>query len=121
MVNHGMYLTEALYHVGFADETSYQFYKADTDLSLRIWQADYTIEACDKSFLEHYFDEAEENRQSNNPMLETDREASNMRWHGLYTSLGANGMFRTGVRRELKYQDPFDTASVLQRYRDAGG
>ena len=120
MVNHGMFLSDALYHIGYADETSYQFYKADTDLSLRLWRAGYSIEACPKAFLEHFYDNEEENRQSNSPLLESDREVSNIRWHGIFTSLGANEMFKTGRRRELEYDDPHCTAEVLQRYLDAG-
>lgn len=120
MVNHGMFLTEALYRIGFADETSYQFYKGDGDVSLRLWRAGYSIEDCPKAFLEHFFDEKEENRQGNNPLLAIDREASNIRWHGIFTSLGANGMYKTGYRRELDYDDPHHTAKVLQRYLDKG-
>ncbi len=39
LVNHGLFRRSVLEEVGFADETRYIFYKADGDLSLRIWQS----------------------------------------------------------------------------------
>jgi len=53
-INHGIYVKEALEDVGYVDEESFQFYSADGDLSLRIWQKGYKIIKSEKCFIEHH-------------------------------------------------------------------
>jgi len=53
-VNHGMYLKEALEEVNYIDETTYQFYNADTDLCLRLDQKGYACCDAPNSYVEHY-------------------------------------------------------------------
>ena len=53
MVNHGIFLKDALERVQYADEDRYIFYKADGDLCLKIWQAGYEIVDCPTAFVEH--------------------------------------------------------------------
>lgn len=53
-VNHGLYLRDALEQVRFIDEERYFFYHADGDLSLKLWDAGYTIIDSPASFVEHY-------------------------------------------------------------------
>lgn len=53
-VNHGMYLKAALESVGYIDEDSYNFYHADGDLCLRMWQQGYVCMDSPDSYIEHY-------------------------------------------------------------------
>ena len=84
MVNHGIFLKEALESVNYADEDRYIFYKADGDLCLKMWQAGYEIVDCSASFVEHYYDTDEFVRATNNAVLDTDRKAYKKKWTGIY-------------------------------------
>ncbi|HNC24017.1 MAG TPA: glycosyltransferase, partial [Opitutaceae bacterium] len=83
-VNHGFYTREALEAVGFADEHTYHFYKADGDLCLRMRLAGYEVVDAPESFVEHYFSEEEAVRQSNNAALDHDRVAYLEQWKGIF-------------------------------------
>ncbi len=52
-VSFGMFLKDAVQEIGWIDEDSYQFYCADLDLSLRLWQAGFEILDCKHAFVEH--------------------------------------------------------------------
>lgn len=104
MVNHGLFARAALEAVGFANEDDYVFYKADGDLSLRIWDAQYEIIASPGSVVEHYLDEAEQTRQSNNAVLDHDRHVYQQMWGHLKGK---------GRRRELDWSDAARTADHL--------
>jgi GT2 family glycosyltransferase len=84
MVNHGIFLKHVLEKVNYADEDRYIFYKADSDLCLKMWQAGYEIVDCPNSFVEHFFDPEESIRLSNNALLRQDRKAYKKRWRGIY-------------------------------------
>jgi len=83
MVNHGIYIREALEAVGYADEDQYVFYKADTDLSLKIWQAGFHIIDSPGSICEHYLDAGEAARISNNAVMDHDRNIMRQLWPAL--------------------------------------
>lgn len=83
-VNHGLYSREALRAIGYADEDTYQFYKADGDLCLRMWQAGYEVVDSPESFVEHHHSAEEAVRQSNNAALQHDRVAYVERWKGIF-------------------------------------
>lgn len=83
-INHGMYLREALATVGWVEENQYIFYKADSDLCLKMWLDGYEIVDCPGAFVEHYYDPSEEVRQSNNAVLDYDRDVYLKRWHNIY-------------------------------------
>lgn len=83
MVNHGLFLREALEKVDWADEVHYTFYKADGDLCLRLWQAGYEIIDAPGAFVEHYLDPEEEVRLQNNATLEEDKRTYASRWRRL--------------------------------------
>lgn len=106
MVNHGLFLRRALEDVGWADETSYYFYKADGDLCLRLWQAGYEIIDCAQAIVEHYVDENEPVRQSNNAVLDHDRQVYLDRW-------GATFSPKKIDRITLRYDDPQRTAEKV--------
>ena len=107
MVNHGMYRRDVLEQVGWIDEDRYLFYKADGDLSLKIWEAGYAIVDCPGAFVEHFEGANRAVRKSNREVLVRDREAYRQRWHGVYWDPDGPD------RREqvtLAYDDPHRTA-----------
>lgn len=104
MVNHGLFSREAMEAVGFANEDDYVFYKADGDLSLRIWDAGYEIIPAPGSLVEHHFDDAEMVRQSNNSVLDHDRAVYAKQW----------GHLRGKPRRvEIDFTDEAKTAETV--------
>jgi GT2 family glycosyltransferase len=110
MVNHGLFLREALEEVGWVDEQAYQFYKADGDLNLKIWQAGYEVLACESSLVEHYLDAQEQKRLENNETLQQDRNAYLARWRRLYQ---ASGSATLGTRKV--YTDRVDANGTAAR------
>lgn len=80
MINHGIYTRDALEAAGYANEDEYVFYKADTDLSLKIWQNGFCIIDSPQSICEHYLGVGEALRQSNTELLEFDRVQMRAFW-----------------------------------------
>jgi glycosyltransferase involved in cell wall biosynthesis len=107
MVNHGMYRRSVLDEVGWVDEDRYMFYKADGDLSLKIWQAGYEILDCPGALLEHHVAANSNVRETNNALLDRDRAAYLDRWRGIYYH-----DYRPDARGRmtLKFEDPQRTA-----------
>ena len=99
MVNHGLYSKEALEAVGYADERSYVFYKADTDLSLRIWRAGFAIIDSPGSICEHYIGVAEALRASNNAVMDYDREQMRRLWPDLVSKAAVSKMGKVFLDR----------------------
>jgi len=64
-LNHGIYLNEALKQVNYINEEDYYFYCADTDLSFRLVEAGYTVEATTRSLVEHCQHISKKVRQGN--------------------------------------------------------
>ncbi|PID60302.1 family 2 glycosyl transferase [candidate division KSB3 bacterium] len=52
-LNHGLYLRTALGEIRYINEDDYQFYCADVDLSLRLQEAGFVIEATQNALIEH--------------------------------------------------------------------
>jgi len=109
MVNHGLFLREALEEVGWADEENYVFYKADGDLCLRLWQAGYEIVDAPGAFVEHYLDDNEAVRLQNNKMLEQDKRTYAARWQRL--ALFSKAKQNMG-KISLSFNDPRRTAEL---------
>lgn len=84
MVNHGLFLREAVECVGWIDGTRYDFYCADGDLSLKIWHAGYEIAACEDALLEHFERVDPAIRQQNLTGLNADWASYLERWTGIY-------------------------------------
>jgi GT2 family glycosyltransferase len=84
MVNHGLFLREAVERVGWIDDKRYDFYCADGDLSLKIWHAGYEIAACSDALLEHFERVDPTVRQLNLTGLNTDWSSYLERWTGIY-------------------------------------
>lgn len=83
MVNHGLYAREALEAVGYANEDDYAFYKADSDLSLKLWKAGFAITDSKASICEHFMSPGEALRESNNALMDHDRRMMHALWPGL--------------------------------------
>lgn len=84
MVNHGLFLREALERVGWIDDTLYDFYCADSDLALKIWHAGYEIVACPDALLEHFEWADPKMREHNLANLKIDWDKYTARWTGIY-------------------------------------
>jgi GT2 family glycosyltransferase len=84
MVNHGLFLREAVERVGWIDDRHYDFYCADGDLALKIWHAGYEIVACSDALLEHFEHVDPAIRQQNLTGLNTDWSRYLDRWTGIY-------------------------------------
>ncbi|MDQ3623842.1 MAG: glycosyltransferase [Verrucomicrobiota bacterium] len=112
MVNHGIFVRNALEAVGWIEEERYAFYKADSDLCLKLWHAGYEIVDCPGAFVEHYVDAAEPLRQSNDAVHARDRKAYLSRWRGIYLQPGKPHHIG---RVTIRYDDPSATAD---RFRE---
>lgn len=86
MINHGIYKKAALEAAQYADEDNYVFYKADSDLSLKIWRAGYAIIDAPRSVCEHYIGPGEDIRASNEAVMEYDRDVMRRHWPHLIES-----------------------------------
>lgn len=114
MVNHGLFLRAALMDVNFIDEESYSFYKADSDLALKIWWNGYEIVACEKAVVEHLLLPSEQLRAANNQTMENDRLNLIKKWQGIYAYSYIPGLFKIQERRYLDFQD---TQKVAELFR----
>jgi len=82
-VNHGLYSKEALEAVGYADEDNYNFYHADGDLCLRMWEKGYVCVDSPDSFVEHYAHANEKVRATNAAAQRQDWAVYSARWGSL--------------------------------------
>lgn len=102
-VNHGMYLRAALEKVGWIDEQTFQFYHADGDLCLKLWQAGYYVEDCKTAFVEH----CDQVKFRSAPMpSEQDWEAYLKKWEGIFYNPQKNNYGRWVYH---SYTDPHQT------------
>ena len=83
-VNHGLYLRSALEEVGWIDEERYQFYHADGDLCLKLWQNGYEVVDCPSSFIEHFSHANQRVRKENMIPQQNDWQAYLARWINIY-------------------------------------
>ena len=84
MVNHGLFLREAVAKVGYIEEDRYSFYCADGDLSLKLWAAGYELKGCKEALLEHFERANLPVREGNLSSVGTDWENYTARWTGIY-------------------------------------
>lgn len=82
-INHGLFLREALEAVGYIDEDNYQFYCADGDLCLKIWEAGYEIVDCPRAFVEHHAHAPMRATHSSRQQYREDLATSRERWRHL--------------------------------------
>ncbi|MCU0534208.1 MAG: glycosyltransferase [Hydrococcus sp. Prado102] len=108
MVNHGLFLRQALEEVGWIDEEAYTFYKADGDLCLKMWQMGYETVDCPGAYVDHFYDANEAVRQTNNAVMDRDRQTYLKRWQGIYYYPD-----QPDLRGKVKiaYKDSYNTAA----------
>ena len=94
MLNHGIYLKRALAAANWAEEDEYVFYKADTDLALKMWAAGFVTIDAPGSICEHFIGKEDPIRDSNNELIEADRSAMKLRWPELVTKEGVEKIGR---------------------------
>jgi len=83
-VNHGLYLRSALEEVKWIDEDRYQFYHADGDLCLKLWQNGYKVMDSRHSFVEHFTHANRTVRKENMVLQQNDWQAYLSRWKNIY-------------------------------------
>jgi glycosyltransferase involved in cell wall biosynthesis len=115
LVNQGMFLREALYKVDFIDEETYQFYNADGDLCIKMWNIGFEICASDTSFIEHFFHANINIRKSNIKSEKNDWDAFLRKWNGIFFDPDKANY---GGSIYLSYSDPQKTAELYwKRYK----
>lgn len=117
-VNHGMYLRRALEKVGWIDEKTYNFYHADGDLCLKLWQAGYKIIDCPNAFVEHFSHANVVARRSNVKSQKEDWERYLKKWQGIFYNPDKNNI---GDWICIQHEDPYRTAEIfkgLQNYQN---
>jgi len=82
LINHGIFIKSALEEAGYIDEENYQFYYADSDLCLRMYEMGYKILVSENSFIEHYSHANYKQRKLNSMKAEKDKKAFDERWQG---------------------------------------
>lgn len=111
-VNHGLYVRAALQQVAWIDEDRYQFYCADGDLCLKLWEQGYEVVDCPTSFVEHFSHANPAVRHSNLESERHDRTVYQDRWRGIFFDPDKPN------RRDwicLTYDDPTKTAEGFKR------
>jgi GT2 family glycosyltransferase len=83
-VNYGLFLKSALEEVGWIDEDHYQFYHADGDLCLKLWQKGYEVIDCPRAFVEHFIHFGTKIRNKNLFTQQADWQTYIERWKGTY-------------------------------------
>jgi glycosyltransferase involved in cell wall biosynthesis len=106
MVNHGLYLRDAINRVGWIDEHSYHFYHADGDLSLKLWREGYEVIDCPDSFVEHYNHANFKVRKSNFVKQQDDWSSYLKKWENIFYYPDKPNI-GSGIYRE--YHDHFKT------------
>jgi GT2 family glycosyltransferase len=67
-VNHGMFRRDVAEEVNWLDEERYQFYYADSDFALKMWEKGYRIVDCPGALVEHYRSKQDTVRDANAQM-----------------------------------------------------
>jgi glycosyltransferase involved in cell wall biosynthesis len=80
-VNHGLYLKAALEKVDWLDEVNYQFYHADGDICLKIWDAGYVVVDSPDSYVEHFSHSNKLRGNRNLAPQKKDWETFEARWY----------------------------------------
>jgi glycosyltransferase involved in cell wall biosynthesis len=84
MINHGLFLRDAVVKVGYIEEDRYSFYCADGDLSLKLWAAGYELRGCEDALLEHFERANLPIREDNLSSVGPDWESYTTRWIGIF-------------------------------------
>jgi len=110
-VNHGMFLKTALIEVDFIDEDNYNFYHADGDLCLKLWDKDYKCVDSKLSFIEHFSHAGLKTRKSNLDGQKSDFENYKKKWEGKFYNSAVNN---EGSWLKLDFDDEYKTADKFK-------
>lgn len=100
-INHGLFRTEALAEIGYADEDSYEFYGADGDLTMRLNLAGWATYALTSSFAEHLMHRVTWRHLINKAIMDSpDRDMGHFAQK--YSHLGYHEKFRTRSWKDPK-------------------
>jgi glycosyltransferase involved in cell wall biosynthesis len=105
-VNHGMFLRKVLEKIGWVEEDSYQFYHADGDLCLKLWQRGYEVVDCPGAFVEHFRHANSAGRKRHMQEQRSDWSAYLHRWTNIFYDPDADN---TGGWKYCQYKDPYKT------------
>jgi len=111
-VNHGLYLRSALIEVEYADEITFQFYHADGDLSLKLWQHGYSCLESPNSFVEHFCHANLKVRGENLQSQYSDWERYLAKWQGVFYLPELENI---GGWIEIEYFDSMGTADHFKQ------
>jgi glycosyltransferase involved in cell wall biosynthesis len=112
MVNHGLYLREALAEVGWIEEERYAFYHADSDLCMKLWQRCYEVVDCPDSYVEHYSHADREPRSSRSAVTTADWRGYLDKWTGVMFDSGHDSI---GSRVAKTHDDPSRSVRAFPR------
>lgn len=126
MVNHGLFLRDAVEEVGWIDDKRYDFYCADGDLALKIWHAGYEIIPCSDALLEHFERVDPKVREQNLAGLNDDWASYLEQWKGIFYDSDApcigEWTFLEGVPvRDADHLFPHDAADAASAPAAAPG
>jgi len=106
MVNHGLFLKEGLEKINYIDEGNFEFYHADADLCLRLWDAGYQVITSPNSFIEHFSHANAVVKKANTESIKRDWNSLLARWDKYHLNRFFN---RLGTTLEKGFKDPSKT------------
>ena len=112
-VNHGLYLRKALADIGYADEEAFSFYNADSDICMRMHQADWEVIDAPGSFVEHHSHANEGVRASNESLMSEDDKRFMARWGHLGPTVET--WDEVLGRKKIVFHDPAKTVRAWDR------
>ncbi len=117
-VGQGLFLREALEDVGFVDTAFADYEEALEDLSLKIWDAGYTITSSTRSFADRLM--VEGTAQGNIEYGGESRKGQQLkqRWNGRFASLEFPGFFKEPYREYSDRADSETAREILRTLRE---
>ncbi|MCL4255289.1 MAG: hypothetical protein KJ043_16130, partial [Anaerolineae bacterium] len=115
MLNHGIYVREALAAVGYADEDSFLFYGADSDICFRLHHAGYEIIPCPTALMIHC--ENHPLRLMNTPSDKwlNDIGALIKKWKGVFIPADVTMIPEKPTIQAITYHDPDNLIQVFDK------
>lgn len=114
-VNHGMYLKSALDEVSYVDEENFQFYSADIDLCLKLWEKGYLCLESPNSYIEHYPHANVTLRIDNEKVMDGDYHALIRKWKHV---VNFEGVSKDQIHI-MKGKEFIDKSRIASSYRKA--
>lgn len=114
LINHGLFLKQALEDADYINEEDFRFYYADSDLCLRLWEKGYDILICPDSYVEHFSHANFQVRQGNSRLAEEDATFFKGKW-GQYNFRSGSRYTKNDFRKTFK-----DPAQTSWKFRRAG-